>query len=146
MRKLDDNWLYKTSVLADLAARRVSDAIQSACDLNLSQWRVLVAVADRPGRTASEVVDVTPMDKGIVSRAVSVLVERDLLERRASAKDGRLSHLHLTAAGRETYRAVAEQLRRSGASGETLLNEAEREALVSLLNKAIDRYKISNTP
>ncbi len=89
---LDDAWIYKVAVLADLVASRVLKAVQSVSSLNLSQWRVLAALADKPGRTASEVVAITPMDKAIVSRAAASLVDQGLVERRASATDGRVSH------------------------------------------------------
>ncbi len=74
--------------------------------LNLSQWRVMAAVAEVPGRTSVEVVTVTPMDKGIVSRATKALLSMGLLRREASQLDGRISHLFLTDDGIELYRGM----------------------------------------
>ncbi|MBL4620709.1 MAG: winged helix-turn-helix transcriptional regulator [Alphaproteobacteria bacterium] len=102
---------YQISVLADLIARR-SAAITKSCGINLSQWRVLAAIADQPGRTANEVTSVTPMDKGIVSRAVKGLLELGLLIRNASQEDGRLAHLFLTPKGRRTYLKLACEIRK----------------------------------
>lgn len=126
---LETAWTYKVSVLAQLIARRTSEALALVSDLNLSQWRTLAAIADTPGRTARDVVTVTPMDKGLVSRAVGALVERGLVERRSSPSDGRLSHLHLTRTGTSHYGEIIDALRRAGAMGgaeQRLLKDLDR--------------------
>jgi DNA-binding MarR family transcriptional regulator len=138
---LEKLWIYKVTVLSDLASTKVSRIVQRTAGLNLSQWRVIAAVADRPGRTASEVVDVTPMDKGIVSRAVATLVEKKLVDRRASASDGRLSHLFLTKRGTALHRRIVSSLDEGGASGRDTI-AAEREAeFLRILDEAIAAYR-----
>ena len=97
---LADFWPYQVTVLADKIARRTTKIVKEH-GLNLSQWRVLAAIADVPGRTSAEVVGITPMDKGIVSRATKALLDMGLIRRLASQSDGRVSHLHLTTAGSE---------------------------------------------
>ncbi|WP_265571481.1 MarR family winged helix-turn-helix transcriptional regulator [Sphingomicrobium nitratireducens] len=98
---------YQLVLLADLVSRRIATVVKRREGLNLSHWRVMAAVAEVPGRTAREVVAVTPMDKGIVSRAVKSLIEKGLVERRASDSDGRLGHLHLTTRGEAAYASIA---------------------------------------
>ena len=98
-------WPYQITVLADRIARRTSRVVKEH-GLNLSQWRVMAAVAEVPGRTSVEVVTVTPMDKGIVSRATKALLTMGLLRREASQLDGRISHLFLTEAGIQLYRGM----------------------------------------
>lgn len=95
-------WPYLVTVLADRIARRTGRLVKER-GLNLSQWRVLAAIAEVPGRTSAEVVTITPMDKGIVSRATKGLLEMGFVRREASQSDGRLSHLHLTDAGATVY-------------------------------------------
>ena len=102
---LDQFWPYQVTVLADRIARRTSRIVKER-GLNLSQWRVMAAIAERPGRTSVDVVTVTPMDKGIVSRATKALLEMGFVRREASQSDGRLSHLHLTDAGAALYAEV----------------------------------------
>jgi DNA-binding MarR family transcriptional regulator len=99
---LDQYWPYLVTVLADRIARRTGRLVKER-GLNLSQWRVLAAIAEVPGRTSAEVVTITPMDKGIVSRATKALLEMGFVRREASQSDGRLSHLHLTDAGATVY-------------------------------------------
>jgi len=138
--KLEESWAYKITLLADVIARRMSSSVQAVSSLNLSQWRVLAAVADAPGRTASQVVSITPMDKGIVSRAVSTLVDKGILERKASQHDGRLSHLYLTQSGTEIYAGILTQIDQNGASGRAMLSPLDQEKLMHELNKLIENY------
>lgn len=142
---LASSWSYKVSVLADLVARRVASEVQRTSGLNLSQWRVLAAVADRPGRTSTEVVEITPMDKPIVSRAVRVLVERGLLRREASQEDGRRAYLMLTAEGEATYRQLVQALTVSGAAGLDLLRGEALAAFNRDLDDLIARYREQST-
>lgn len=137
---LEESWVYQVSVLADLAARRVTAVVQEVSGLNLSQWRVIAAVADLPGRTATQVVDVTPMDKGIVSRAVAILVERGLLERQVSKQDGRLSHLFLTGEGKSAYTAIVAALDSTGASGRRSVSPNCQKTLVETVLAVINQY------
>lgn len=102
---LEQFWPYQVTVLADRIARRTSRIVKER-GLNLSQWRVLAAIAAVPGRTSVDVVTVTPMDKGIVSRATKALLEMGYIRREASQSDGRLSHLHLTDDGAALYAEV----------------------------------------
>ncbi len=103
--ELERYWPYQITVLADRIARRTSRIVKHH-GLNLSQWRVLAAIAEEPGRTSVDVVTITPMDKGIVSRATKALLSMGLVRREASQLDGRISHLFLTTTGVELYREL----------------------------------------
>lgn len=109
--RLDAFLPYQITVLADAIARRTATIAETRAGLNLSQWRVIAAIAERPGRTANEVAAVTPMDKGVVSRAVKALLATGLVVRKASQADGRLGHLHLTAKGQDIYARLAGEIR-----------------------------------
>ncbi len=135
--QLDKYWPYQVTVLADRIARRTSRIVKEY-GLNISQWRVMAAIADTPGRTSVEVVTITPMDKGIVSRATKALLDMGLVRREASQSDGRISHLYLTPTGTELYQTlipmVEEVLQRSDAS----LTAIERERLSRYLAELIE--------
>lgn len=103
--ELERYWPYQITVLADRIARRTSRIVKHH-GLNLSQWRVMAAIAEEPGRTSVDVVTITPMDKGIVSRATKALLSMGLVRREASQLDGRISHLFLTTTGVELYREL----------------------------------------
>lgn len=137
---LDQSWVYKVSVIADLIARRVASIVADVGGINLSQWRVLAAIGDQDGRTASQVVELTPMDKGIVSRAVASLIAQGYLRREASNTDGRLSHLFMTPQGRDLFEKIVAELARTGANGEQLFSEADRTAFLGTLDRLIRDY------
>lgn len=139
--KLEGSWIYKTVVLADLISRKAAQVVQDTSGLNLSQWRVMAALADQPGRTARDVVRVTPMDKGIVSRAVRTLVEKEIVKRTSSRNDGRLSHLHLTKSGEALYQTIVAAMDKSGASGRHSVSKEAQARLIAALDTVIDQYK-----
>lgn len=132
---------YRIILLADRVSRRSAAVVRRHEGLNLSHWRVLAAVAEAPGRTANEVVAVTPMDKGIVSRSVKALIGEGLLERRASDSDGRLGHLHLTPRGATTYAAIARDIRAMEAQMLGGLEDGEAERLGDLLDRLSARLE-----
>jgi len=86
------------------------EIVRAEADLNQSQWRVLAAVADKPGRSAAEVTAVTPMDKTIVSRAVASLIKDGLIKRTPSAEDKRRAALEMTKIGAERYALISKKL------------------------------------
>ena len=107
---LDNFWAYQVVVLADKVSRYTLEVVRTEADLNQSQWRVLAAVADRPGRSAAEVTAVTPMDKTIVSRAVASLIKNGLIERTSSQADKRIGALHMTKLGAQRYALISVKL------------------------------------
>ena len=135
--KLDQYWPYLVTVLADRIARRTAALVKPE-GLNLSQWRVLAAIAEVPGRTSVEVVTVTPMDKGIVSRATKALLELGLVRRQASQVDGRISHLHLTPSGHEMYHRLMPQVSEVIQLASTSLSEENQNQLSTDLNRILE--------
>ncbi len=75
---------------------------------SLGEMRVLYEIAHGDGVTASDIGRALDLDAGYLSRVLLNFEKRGLITRKASAKDGRQSHLALTARGRKTF-APAEQ-------------------------------------
>ena len=134
--RLDNYWPYQVTVLADRIARRTTRIIKEY-DLNLSQWRVMAAIAEVPGRTSVEVVTITPMDKGIVSRATKALLDMGLVRREASQSDGRISHLYLTDAGVRLYQTLIPEVEKVLTESDAQLKTIERERLSQYLGELI---------
>ena len=108
--ELDNFWPYQAVFLADQISRHTLSVVKAEAGLNLSQWRVLAAVAEKPGRAAAEVTSITPMDKTIVSRAVNSLIALGLVTKMSDASDKRRSSLTVTASGKDIYVKVAKRL------------------------------------
>ncbi len=111
--RLDDFWAYQVVVLADRVSRYTLDIVKTEANLNQSQWRVLAAIADQPGRSSAEVTAVTPMDKTLVSRAVASLLESGLIKRTPSQKDKRSAALEMTKLGTDRYALISAKLAKS---------------------------------
>ena len=134
---LDTYWPYQLTVLADRISRRTARVVKEKADLNLSQWRVLAAIAEQPGRTAIEVVAVTPMDKGIVSRGTKTLLDMGLIVREASQDDGRVSHLNLTKQGLELYHRLIPEVEAVLKRAYGVMSQEEQTILGGFLGKLL---------
>jgi len=108
--ELDNFWAYQVVVLADQVSRYTLDIVRKEAKLNQSQWRVLAAIADKPGRSSAEVTAVTPMDKTIVSRAVASLLKLDMIKRTPSMDDKRIAVLEMTELGAQRYALISAKL------------------------------------
>ena len=108
--ELDNFWAYQVVVLADQVSRYTLEVVRTEADLNQSQWRVLAAIADKPGRSAAEVTAVTPMDKTIVSRAVASLLKLNMIKRTPSEEDKRIAALEMTELGAQRYNLISAKL------------------------------------
>lgn len=104
--QLEEFWPYQVVVLADLVSRHTNSILKSHGSLNLSQWRVLAAIAAKPGMSSAQVVTMTPMDKGIVSRAAASLVTSGLVRKKGDPADRRRSELFLTPQGQSQYELI----------------------------------------
>jgi DNA-binding MarR family transcriptional regulator len=133
---LESYWPYQITVLSERIAQRTSRIVKER-GINLSQWRVMAAIAELPGRTSVEVVTITPMDKGIVSRATKALLEMGLVRRKASQIDGRISHLHLTKAGSGLYQELIPQVQDILIQVQASLGESEQQQLSHFLKALI---------
>ncbi len=129
---------YQFSLLADRISRQTAAVAKQHNGLNLSHWRVLAAIAEAPGRTANDVVAITPMDKGIVSRAVKSLIDMKLIVRKASKDDGRIGRLFLTAKGTRVYHSMAKGVRAVEGVLKAALSRNEQKALSALLSKLME--------
>ena len=132
---LADFWPYKAVFLADQIGKFTRNIARETADLNLSQWRVLAAIAEKSGTTAADVTAVTPMDKTIVSRAVQSLIILELIEKSRDAHDKRRMTLIATQKGGEVYKDIAQKL--SSALTPDLKQDAKAQQLLELLNDFI---------
>jgi DNA-binding MarR family transcriptional regulator len=111
--ELETFWPYQAVVLADQISRYTLGVVKAEAGLNLSQWRVLAAVAEKPGRTARDVTEITPMDKTIVSRAVSSLIKAGHIKKTPDATDKRRLFLTVTPSGQSIYSKIANRLNKT---------------------------------
>jgi DNA-binding MarR family transcriptional regulator len=75
----------------------------------LSEVRVLYELAARDGATASEIANALGLDAGYLSRVLARFRKRGYMERHASDRDARQSHLALTPKGRAAFGELEEK-------------------------------------
>jgi len=131
--RLDSFLPYRLAVLSHRLSEALAAIYEDRHGLSPPQWRVMAAVAERPGRTAQDVVRMTPMEKATVSRAVSALIARGLLKREADDRDGRSSRLVLTGAGQALYDAIAPDVLDIEAAAVANMQSATKASLLSLI-------------
>ncbi|WP_339748088.1 MarR family winged helix-turn-helix transcriptional regulator [uncultured Maricaulis sp.] len=142
--KLGSYWPYQLTVLADRISRHTAAIVKQHGQLNLSQWRVMAAIAEQSGRTAAEVVTITPMDKGIVSRATKAMLAAGLVRREASQGDGRVSHLFLTEQGETLYQALMPRVEAVAQEIHASLSADEQRRFGAFLGRLVST--MSETP
>ncbi len=97
---------YRLSVLAQVVSESLHDLYAVPFDLTVTQWRVMAALGRFAPLTASDVGQRIVMDKVAVSRAVSGLMKRGLVERATDQDDRRRASLRLSAKGRKTHAQI----------------------------------------
>lgn len=132
---------YQQWVLTNLTAKPFPASYGKRFALNLTEWRILLTVADRPGITASALSDFTGLDKMTVSRVVRALESRGLMDRLDSAEDRRRRHLQLTDEGWAVYQHIAKAARAREAQIYGILSAAEHEQLHRLLVRLADHAR-----
>jgi DNA-binding MarR family transcriptional regulator len=109
--------------------------------LTITEWRIILQLAAKESLTATEIVEITAMEKSKVSRAVSSLEERGFATRTPSEEDHRIKTLTLTPGGQKLYSNIVPRV----LDWEKYLLEgleiSEYRDLLYLLNKLRSRLK-----
>lgn len=90
---------YRLSNLAERISQALSSIYAEQFDLTIAQWRIVAWLQQERTLTAKRICQLTAMDKARVSRAVSQLLERELIERHRDPTDQRTLWLSLAPAG-----------------------------------------------
>ena len=125
---------FRLNRLAEAVSQDLSKIYRHRFQLEIPEWRVLVTVGQGQC-TAQRIAASTRMHKTRVSRAVAALESRDLIERDASAKDGRELPLRLSKAGRQVYAALVPEALQRERELLSCLSEVERRQFAKVLTR-----------
>lgn len=122
---------YQLSVASNAVSRAVATGTgyETRFGLTASEWRVLAAVTAAGTPTQVELGEATGMDKMTISRAVTGLSTRRLIDRVRDTGDRRTLRLSPTAEGRRIHDIVAPQALKVEARLLAALSPGEAEAL-----------------
>ena len=104
-------------------------------DVGVQEWRILAVLARKGHGTASDVCDLTMMDKGNVSRAVKNLVKEGRLKEKTDRNDKRSITLAVTPKGFEIYKSLKKLSDARERKFMASLTPAEQKALPNILTK-----------
>lgn len=94
---------YRLSILSNRISALISETYSAKFALSITEWRIMAVLGEYPGVSADEVSLKTQIEKSILSRAISKLLHRKLLERAFDPADKRRSMLRLTETGLSVY-------------------------------------------
>jgi DNA-binding MarR family transcriptional regulator len=124
------------------AARRVSqiyDGYVAPHGLTITQFGLLAHLRALPGISVSALADKLVMDPTTLTRNLKPLEKKGFVAFRTDPHDRRARTLHLTAAGRDTFRAAKAGWAKAQRHVEAALGDADVGVLHKALEGALDR-------
>ncbi len=126
---------YRINRMAERMSDSLARVYRERFAVSVAQWRILATLHEYPKVSAKEVAQLTNLDKVQVSRALTDLVRRSLVLRRAAQNDGRSWELSLSAAGRRLFQRIAPLALAWERDYLSALGDRERRQLYALLDK-----------
>jgi DNA-binding MarR family transcriptional regulator len=127
---------FRLNRLAAEVSAALSSEYQERCGLDIPEWRVLATLGFRNDACSAQYIShCTRTHKSTISRAVTALMERKLIERVENADDRREFRLRLTRKGKTLYEALIPRLLRKEQEILSCLSARERKDFADLLGK-----------
>jgi DNA-binding MarR family transcriptional regulator len=128
--------------LSEGMALNMSRSITGPFRLTMTEWRIMLQLAEHEALSASDIVAYSAMEKSKVSRAIKNLESRDLVTRQAAEGDHRVKQLTMTETGRKRYQALVPRILDWEKEMIEGLEVSEYRDLLYLLDKLNKRLKI----
>lgn len=127
---------FRLNRLAAEVSNALSSEYRERYGLDIPEWRVLATLGFRVEPCSAQyVAHCTRTHKSTISRAVTALLERQLIERVENAEDRREFVLRMTAKGQALYEELIPRLKRKENEIMSCLTAQERKDLASALGK-----------
>ena len=127
---------FRLNRLAAEVSSALSAEYQARYGLDIPEWRVLATLGFRNDACSAQYIShCTRTHKSTISRAVTALLERRLIERVENEDDRREFRLRLTRKGKTLYEALIPRLLRKEQKILSCLSAKERKDFANLLGK-----------
>ena len=127
---------FRLNRLAAEVSNALSDEYQARYGLDIPEWRVLATLGFRNDACSAQYIsDCTRTHKSTISRAVTALLGREIVERVENAEDRREFRLQLTRKGRTLYEELIPRLLRKEQEILSCLSAQEKKQFAALLGK-----------
>ena len=137
--KLEDFIPYKLSVVANRVSQSIGRLFETQFNIQVPEWRIMMALYAYDDLLFNEVVDRTSMDKARVSRAQHRLVDLGLITSIDDPTDGRKVILALTAKGEKMCAEILPEAAKREAWYLAALDDQEHHQLDVILDKLMKR-------
>ena len=143
---LDDFIPYKLSVVANRVSQSIGRLFETQFNLQMPEWRILMALYAYGTLSFIEVVERTSMDKARVSRAQRRLVDLKMITLQNDPNDGRRIFLSITRDGAKMCKSILPEAARTQAWFLEGLSDTEQSQLDIILNKLMVRSQLLQRP
>ena len=127
---------FRLNRLAAEVSQSLSSEYQERYGLDIPEWRVLATLGFRNEACSAQYVsDRTRTHKSTISRAVTMLMRRKIIERVENRNDRREFRLRLTRKGRALYEQLIPRLLRREQEILACLSRQEQKKFAALLGK-----------
>ncbi|MBR0758110.1 MarR family transcriptional regulator [Bradyrhizobium jicamae] len=127
---------FRLNRLAAEVSSALSVEYRARYGLDIPEWRVLATLGFRSDACSAQyIAHCTRTHKSTISRAVSALMERQIVERVENEDDRREFRLQLTRKGQSLYEELIPRLQRKEQEILSCLSASERKELAKLLGK-----------
>jgi DNA-binding MarR family transcriptional regulator len=140
---------FRLNRLAAEVSAALSSEYRERYGLDIPEWRVLATLGFRNEACSAQYIShCTRTHKSTISRAVTTLMERRLIERVENAEDRREFNLRLTRKGQALYEELIPRLKRKEQEILSCLTAEERKEFslaLSKIEKHLDLVQTSRT-
>lgn len=127
---------FRLNRLAAEVAAALSSEYQARYGLDIPEWRVLATLGFRNDACSAQFIShCTRTHKSTISRAVTAMMERQIVERVENEADRREFRLRLTRKGRKLYEELIPRLLRREQEILSCLSAREKRDFAALLGK-----------
>lgn len=129
---------YLLNQAAESVSREFSGIYKQRYGMTRAQWRVMANLGKLGAMTATEICNVSQIEKTMVSRAVQALEDKGWLARESVASDRRSETLRLTQAGQTIYMDLGQAALQYNAKIHDKLGAEATKDIVAVLHRLIE--------
>lgn len=126
---------YRVRVFYRAVSEAVANVYTEKYGLSMSEWRTMAVLGPYKAMSASEIVELSSMDKVSVSRAIKGLRQHGYITRDIDGDDKRRAVLRLTLDGRKTFTDLVPRVKQRETQCLDGLSETERTTLIALMER-----------
>jgi DNA-binding MarR family transcriptional regulator len=137
---------FRLNRLAAEVSAALAGEYQQRYGLDIPEWRVLATLGFRNDACSAQyIADCTRTHKSTISRAVTALMERQLVERVENEEDRREFRLRMTRKGDALYEQLIPRLLRKEQEILSCLSAREQKDLAAMLGKIEQSLELVQT-